>query len=136
MEQPQESLLALTTQIVTAHVANNEIETDELPGLIQEIYRTLQSIGGEPVRVSAAQPMRPRLVADDGAEMLVCQDCGMAMKMLKRHLLTVHGLTPDEYRRRWGLPDDTPMVTASYAQLRSSLAKQSGLGKRPWSRGR
>ena len=62
---------------------------------------------------------------------LVCMDCGLPMKMLKRHLITVHAMTPEEYRKKWNLPSDYPMVTSSYAALRSSLAKQSGLGKRP-----
>ena len=140
-------LISLTAQIVSAHVRHNTIQSDALPDLIRDIYATLLSLEGTSTAASddvpayahtlehehAAQPAARRapMVADDH---LVCLEDGLTMKMLKRHLITVHGLTPDQYRAKWGLPSDYPMVAANYARLRSSLAKESGLGLRPEAR--
>ena len=157
-----ETLLALTAQIVSAHVENNATSSKSLSGLIRDVYRALAAQVGAapaedeteaeedapPVRTalrgrppgsgSAAQSQRasatpPRTVFDDH---VVCLECGLHMKMLKRHLQTVHNQTPAQYRANWNLPGDHPMVARQYAALRSSLAKESGLGKRPASRGR
>ena len=140
MSEPANNLLAWVAQIVSAHVGSHPTDTAALPGLIREVYKTLAAIGGESAtlsstRVTAGAPARSarHSVASDH---LVCMECGLTMKMLKRHLITVHGLTPDDYRTKWNLPSDYPMVAANYAQLRSSLAKQSGLGRRPESLGK
>jgi predicted transcriptional regulator len=135
MDQTQEHLLSLAAKIVSAHVGNHETAMTALPSLIREVYRTLAEFGPELATMTPARTAN-RLVSASSRQaasqdLLTCRDCGLTMKMLKRHLITVHGLTPEEYRTKWGLPTDHPMVTSDYAKLRSTLAKQSGLGKRP-----
>jgi predicted transcriptional regulator len=123
-------LLALTAQIVSAHVSNNPIAPDELPGLIHEVYRTLAAVGKAPeeaVRPVPAVPVRQSVFDDH----IVCLEDGKKLKMLKRHLKAVYNLTPQQYRERWGLPADYPMVAPEYVRRRSSLARQNGLGTRP-----
>ncbi len=127
-EKPSPSeMLELTTEIVAAHVGNNPLPLADLPKLIQEVYRTLTSIGTEP-----AAPERPRpAVAVKRSvfpDYLVCLEDGKKLKMLKRHLKTAYNMTPEEYRERWGLPPDYPMVAPNYAKHRSHLAKKIGLG--------
>ncbi|HXV23386.1 MAG TPA: MucR family transcriptional regulator [Alphaproteobacteria bacterium] len=123
-------LLSLTTDIVSAHVANNTVPLAELPGLIQSVYRTLANIGpaiAEPVdRPVPAVQIRKSVTAD----YLVCLEDGKRLKMLKRHLKTAYNMTPEQYRERWGLPADYPMVAPNYAKQRSRLAKEIGLGTR------
>ncbi len=139
--ETHDRLIPLVAQIVSAYVGNNVTPTEALPHLIRDIHETLISIGAadhaaetetRPHVHSAPPPAAAtRSVA---ADHLVCLEDGLTMKMLKRHLITVHGLTPDQYRAKWGLPTDYPMVAANYAKLRSSLAKESGLGLRPEAR--
>ena len=103
MAEATDTVLGLTAQIVSAHVAKNAVEPDKLPDLIREVYRTLASIGEEPVesaKPKAAVPPTKSVFAD----YIVCLEDGKKMKMLKRHLMTDHKLTPDQYRARWGLP--------------------------------
>jgi predicted transcriptional regulator len=140
-------LLPLAAQIVSAHVEHNVTPAQSLPGLIREVYKALASVdrrdAPEPmeqptstVRMTSAPARRAtgrQTVFDDH---LVCMECGLHMKMLKRHLQTVHGMSPGEYRAKFQLTGDYPMVARQYATLRSNLAKESGLGKRPLSRGR
>lgn len=137
--EPHDRLLVLAAQIASAHVGNNNTTTEELPGLIKEIYETLASIGPSEPRIGHAAPAHnhghSHAAGQAGTDdFMVCLEDGLPMKMLKRHLLTVHELTPDQYRAKWGLPGDYPMVAANYAKLRSSLAKESGLGLRPEAR--
>lgn len=141
MEHPTADILTLAANIVSAHVEHNEISHNEVPRLIREVYATLVEVGKDrivPVAGhnvgSTTQARRGKAGGSD--EILTCVECGMKMKMLKRHLLTVHGMTPEDYRRKHNLPGDTPMVTSNYAELRSQLAKASGLGKRQSGRGR
>ncbi len=125
--------LKLTAQIVSAYVSNNPIDMDVLPPLIQDVYRTLTEIGKtptEPDRPTPAVPIRKSVFSDH----IVCLEDGKPLKMLKRHLKAVYNLSPEQYRERWGLPPDYPMVAPDYAALRSDLAKQIGLGTQ--SRGR
>ncbi len=131
-----DSLIGYTATIVTAHVSNHQISHLDVPRLIQVVYATLLEVA----RANPASAPSDRTTRRDGRsaptpDILTCLECGMRMKMLKRHLLTVHGLTPEEYRKKHGLPADAPMVTSNYAALRSQLAKASGLGKRPNRRG-
>jgi predicted transcriptional regulator len=123
-------VLGLTAQIVSAHVANNSVSPEALTTLIQEVYRTLANIGREPAPVDKPQPAVPvkRSVFTDH---IICLEDGKKQKMLKRHLKTAHNMTPDQYRERWGLPPEYPMVAPSYASHRSSLAKRIGLGTKP-----
>ncbi|CCG41566.1 MucR family transcriptional regulator [Magnetospirillum molischianum] len=128
-------LLALTTEIVSAHVGNNSVAIGELPHLIQEVYRTLSSVGTTPAvpeRPQPAVPVRKSVTPD----YIICLEDGKKLKMLKRHLKTAYNMTPEEYRERWGLPADYPMVAPNYAQHRSSLAKKIGLGTKPRTRKR
>ena len=123
-------LLALTTNIVSAHVANNSVALTDLPRLIREVHETLVSVGAgaprEQERPTPAIPIRRSVTP----EFIICLEDGKKLKMLKRHLKTAYNMTPEEYRERWGLPADYPMVAPNYAKQRSKLAKEIGLGTR------
>jgi predicted transcriptional regulator len=124
-------LLALTAQIVAAHLSNNSVPLQDLPGLIEQIHRTLAGLNGGP---SARRTEKPQPVVSIKKSVMpdyiVCLEDGKKLKMLKRHLKTAYGMTPEEYRERWGLPADYPMVAPNYAKQRSKLAKEIGLGTR------
>ena len=130
-EHPANSnVLGLTAQIVSAHVSNNPVPTDALPALIQQVYRSLSEVGSVPAEPDRPQPAVP-IKKSVFAEYIVCLEDGKKLKMLKRHLKTSYNMTPEQYRERWGLPPDYPMVAPKYAQHRSSLAKSIGLGTKP-----
>jgi predicted transcriptional regulator len=122
-------LLALTTDIVAAHVSNNQIPIADLPALLEQVYHSLSS-AAEPTPVQERPPPAVPIKKSVQPDYLVCLEDGKKLKMLKRYLKTAHGLTPEEYRQRWGLPIDYPMVAPNYARQRSTLAKQIGLGTR------
>ncbi|RIV89267.1 MucR family transcriptional regulator [Aurantiacibacter zhengii] len=125
-----EMLITLTADIVTAHVANNNVDGESLPKLIETVYGALSGLGNEEVveeRPEPAVSVRASVKNDH----LVCLEDGKKMKMLKRHLMTDHGMTPEEYRERWNLPADYPMVAPDYAEKRRELAKKIGLGRKP-----
>ena len=126
-----ETLITLTSDIVAAHVSNNNVDVEELPGLITQVYGALSGLGHdeepEEVRPDPAVSIRSSVKKDH----IVCLDCGKKMKMLKRHLNTEHGLSIDEYRARWNLGADYPMVAPDYAETRRTLAKKIGLGRKP-----
>lgn len=133
-DHPQQAdVLGLTAQIVSAHVSNNSVTPDALPALIQDVYRTLSGVGKEPAAPDKPQPAVPvkKSVFPDH---IVCLEDGKKLKMLKRHLKTAYNMTPEQYRERWGLAPDYPMVAPNYARHRSSLAKKIGLGTKPRSR--
>ena len=122
-------LLGLTAEIVSAHVSNNPVSVNDLPILIVEVHRTLASLGSAPAHVEIekkppAVPVKKSITPD----YLICLEDGRKLKMLKRHLQTSYGMTPDQYRDKWDLPPEYPMVAPNYAKHRSSLAKQIGLG--------
>lgn len=127
---PSNALLSLTTEIVAAHVSNNSVALSDLPVLIEQVYKSLSNVGLEPAvveeRPQPAIPVKKSVTPD----YIVCLEDGKKLKMLKRHLKTAYNMTPEEYRDRWGLPADYPMVAPNYARQRSSLAKQIGLGTR------
>ncbi len=126
-------VLALTAQVVSAHVSKNNVAPDALPALIQDVYRTLSTVGREPAQAdkpTPAVPVKKSIFPDH----IICLEDGKKLKMLKRHLKTSFNLTPDQYRERWGLPADYPMVAPDYASHRSSLAKKIGLGTKPRAR--
>ena len=131
-ETPSTELLGLTAEIVAAHVSNNPVALADLPNLIQEVYKTLASVGqpmvkSQPDRPQPAVPVKKSITP----EYLICLEDGKKLKMLKRHLQTSYNLTPEQYRERWGLGSDYPMVAPNYAKHRSSLAKKIGLGTKP-----
>jgi len=119
-------LLGLTSEIVAAHVANNSVAVGDLPKLIHDVHRALMSIddGQGADRPTPAVPIKKSITSD----YLICLEDGKKLKMLKRHLKTAYGMTPEQYRERWGLTADYPMVAPNYARHRSSLAKKIGLG--------
>ena len=121
-------LLALTSEIVSSHVSNNPVNQNDLGGLIESVFGTLESLAApkeEPVEELKPAVSIKRSVTD---EYIVCLEDGKKLKMLKRHLKTAYDMTPDEYRRKWSLPLDYPMVAPNYAKQRSALAKKIGLG--------
>lgn len=124
-----QNVLGLTAQIVAAHVSNNPVSPEALPALIQEVYKTLSGVGREPPVPERPQPAVPvkRSIFPD---YIVCLEDGKKLKMLKRHLKTAYNLSPEQYRDRWGLSADYPMVAPNYAQTRSALAKKIGLGRK------
>ena len=126
-------VLGLTAQIVAAHVSHNAVPADHLPSLIQDIYRTLSGMGREAPPPPVAEKQAPAVPIKKSVfpDYLVCLEDGKKLKMLKRHLSTAYDMTPEQYREKWGLPADYPMVAPSYAKHRSSLAKQIGLGTKP-----
>ncbi len=125
-----EMLITLTADIVTAQVANNNVDSGELPSLIQNVYGALSSLGEE-AQVEERPEPAVSIRASVKNDHVVCLEDGKKMKMLKRHLMTDHGMTPDEYRERWNLPADYPMVAPAYAEKRRELAKKIGLGRKP-----
>ena len=134
-EKPNLSeLLELTTEIVSAHVGNNTVALADLPQLIQDVYRSLDSVGAAPVqeRPQPAVPIKKSVFPDH----IICLEDGKKLKMLKRHLKTAYDMSPEDYRERWGLPSDYPMVAPNYAKHRSNLAKKIGLGTKPRKRRR
>ena len=130
-EQAESSdVLGLTAQIVSAHVSNNSIGAEALPSLIQDVYRTLAGVGKEQVLPDKQQPAVP-VKKSVFPDYIICLEDGKKLKMLKRHLKTSYNMTPEQYREKWQLPPDYPMVAPSYAKHRSSLAKKIGLGTKP-----
>jgi predicted transcriptional regulator len=122
------AILGLTAQIVSAHASNNELESGTLPIVIRAVYDALLRIGDEPAAPveppTPAVPIRKSVFPD----YIICLEDGKRLKMLKRHLATSYNMTPEQYRERWGLDASYPMVAPNYAERRSELAKQIGLG--------
>ena len=126
----KEELLALTSEIVSSYLSNNTLPAHEIPGVIDQVYKTLSSVekdgGLHADRPKPAVPIKKSVMPD----YIICLEDGKKLKMLKRHLKTAYDMSPEEYRERWGLPADYPMVAPEYAKKRSALAKDIGLGKR------
>ena len=127
-ESNSNELLALTTDIVASHVSNNTVAIGDLQQLIQQVYSALANVG----IATAAASLRPQpavpIKKSVSPDYIICLEDGKKLKMLKRHLKTRYNMSPEEYRERWGLPADYPMVAPRYAQQRSELAKKIGLG--------
>ncbi|MGE0659269.1 MAG: MucR family transcriptional regulator [Reyranellaceae bacterium] len=135
-DKSTDNLLNLTSQIVAAHLSKNSVPLNDVSELIQRVYATLQTLGGSgPSTVPTRDPAVP-VKKSVTADYIICLEDGTKHKMMKRYLKTAFDMTPDEYRKKWGLPADYPMVSPSYAKTRSQLAKKSGLGLRARSRGR
>src|SRR3954447_11786340 len=130
-DQVAANILNLTAQIVSAHVSKNQIGTDALSPLIRSVYRSLSTAGNIETAPAPAQTPAVPIKKSVFPDYIVCLEDGKKLKMLKRHLQTSYGLTPDAYRAKWSLPRDYPMVAPSYAATRSGLAKQIGLGRKP-----
>jgi predicted transcriptional regulator len=122
-------LLSMTTEIVASHVRNNTVAQGDIPELIRTVHAALSEVstGTTTERPNPAIAVRRSVTPD----YIVCLEDGKKLKMLKRHLKTAYDMTPEEYRERWGLPADYPMVAPNYARQRSALAKKIGLGRRP-----
>jgi predicted transcriptional regulator len=124
-------LLALTSEIVSSHVANNPVATSDLPDLIHSVYDKLSDLAGDDVEEPEELIPAVSIKKSVTPEYIVCLEDGKKLKMLKRHLMTAYGMTPDEYRSKWGLKADYPMVAPNYAAKRQELAKKIGLGRKP-----
>ena len=130
-DQPSKTeLLELTTEIVAAHAGNNTVSPDELSRMINDVYNTLATVGHSAAPSEKAKPAVP-VKKSVFPDYLVCLEDGRKLKMLKRHLNTAYGMSPEDYRIKWGLPADYPMVAPNYAKKRSTLAKKIGLGTKP-----
>lgn len=123
-------LLSMASDVVAAHVSNNQVEVSEVPNLIKQIYHSLSELSGHTPAVGRRRDPAVPIKKSIQDDYIVCLEDGKKLKMLKRHLKTAYNMTPDEYRDRWQLPKDYPMVAPNYANQRSSLAKKIGLGRK------
>ena len=135
MESPEvdmnETLITLTSDIVAAHVSNNSVAVEDVPALITNIYGALAALGQAAAAPAPTPEPAVSIRASIKPDYIVCLEDGKKLKMLKRHLMTHYNLTPDQYRARWGLAADYPMVSPNYAEKRRELAIKIGLGRKP-----
>lgn len=129
-----ETLITLTSEIVAAHVSNNSVSADEVASLISNVYSALSGLGQESAPEEPAPEPAVSIRASVKPDYLVCLEDGKKLKMLKRYLRTNYDMSPEEYRERWNLPADYPMVAPNYAETRRELAKKIGLGRKPGQR--
>jgi predicted transcriptional regulator len=127
-EVAEDTLLTLTADIVAAHVSNNSVAVNDLPHLIQNVHQALAGISGSGAGAEAKPEPKVSIRASVKPDFITCLECGKKQKMLKRHLMTNHEMTPVDYRQKWGLSSDYPMVAPNYAEQRRALAKSIGLG--------
>jgi predicted transcriptional regulator len=130
VESTDDTLLTLTADIVAAHVSNNSVAVNDLPNLIQNVHSALSGIAGSSAAVEPKPEPKVSIRASIKPDYIVCLEDGKKLKMLKRHLMTHYNMTPDQYRQKWGLASDYPMVAPNYAEQRRTLAKSIGLGTR------
>lgn len=126
-----EQLVQLTADIVAAHVANNSVAVGDVGNLVQHVYQALSGLdqpGADPEPVEKTPVVSVR--SSIKPEFIVCMECGAKQRMLKRHLMTAHGMTPDQYRTDYGLPREYPMVAPNYSEQRRALAHSIGLGRK------
>jgi predicted transcriptional regulator len=123
-----ETLITLTADIVSAHVSNNSVAVNDLPNLIANVHGALSGLGTSQVQEPAKPEPRVSIRSSVKPDYIVCLEDGKKLKMLKRHLMTHYQMTPDEYRQKWSLNADYPMVAPNYAEQRRALAKKIGLG--------
>lgn len=124
----EDMLLTLTADIVAAHVSNNSVAVNDLPNLIQNVHSALNGLSGKPAAPEARPDPKVPVRSSIKPDYIVCLEDGKKLKMLKRHLMTHYQMTPDQYRQKWGLSADYPMVAPNYAEQRRTLAKSIGLG--------
>jgi len=125
-----ETLITLASDIVSAHVSNNSVAVEDLPTLITNVYGALAGLGGTAPVVEEKPEPAVSIRASVKPDYIVCLEDGKKLKMLKRHLMTHYNMTPEDYRARWNLPADYPMVAPNYAEKRRELAKKIGLGRK------
>jgi predicted transcriptional regulator len=123
-----ETLITLTADIVSAHVSNNSVAVNDLPQLIQNVHGALSGLSGQSALPEARPEPKVSIRSSIKPDYIVCLEDGKKLKMLKRHLMTHYQMTPDDYRQKWGLNSDYPMVAPNYAEQRRTLAKKIGLG--------
>jgi predicted transcriptional regulator len=123
-----ETLITLTADIVSAHVSNNSVAVSDLPVLIKNVHSALSGLGDVAAEPEVKQEPAVSIRASVKPDYVVCLEDGKKLKMLKRHLMTHYQMTPDQYRAKWNLPADYPMVAPNYAEQRRALAKKIGLG--------
>ena len=128
INESTETLITLTADIVSAHVSNNSVAVSDLPQLIQNVHTALTGLGAKAEEPPARPEPKVSIRSSVKPDFIVCLEDGKKLKMLKRHLMTHYQMTPDEYRQKWGLNADYPMVAPNYAEQRRSLAKKIGLG--------
>jgi predicted transcriptional regulator len=129
-ENNQETLVTLTTDIVAAHVSNNSVAISDLPNLIHSVYAALSGAQASPEPEAAKQEPAVSIRTSVKPDYIICLEDGKKLKMLKRHLMTHYQMTPDDYRAKWNLAPDYPMVAPNYAEQRRTLAKKIGLGRK------
>lgn len=127
-DEMQETLITLTADIVAAHVSNNSVAVSDLPLLINNVHGALSGLGGPAPVVEVKQEPAVSIRSSIKPDFIVCLEDGKKLKMLKRHLMTHYQMTPDQYRAKWNLPAEYPMVAPNYAEQRRTLAKKIGLG--------
>lgn len=127
----RETLITLTSDIVAAHVSNNSVSVSDLPTLITNVYSALAGLDQPAPAEEPAPEPAVSIRASVKNDHIVCLEDGKKLKMLKRHLATRYNMTPEQYRTRWNLPADYPMVAPAYAEKRRELAKKIGLGRKP-----
>ena len=130
----RETLITLASDIVAAHVSNNSVSVSDLPTLITNVYTALANLDQPAPVVEVAPEPAVSIRSSIKNDHIVCLEDGKKLKMLKRHLATRYNMTPDQYRARWNLPADYPMVAPAYAEKRRELAKKIGLGRKPGAR--
>jgi predicted transcriptional regulator len=128
LENAEDMLLTLTADIVAAHVSNNSVAVNDLPNLIQNVHSALSGISGAGAAPEPKPEPKVSIRSSIKPDYIVCLEDGKKLKMLKRHLMTHYNMTPDQYRQKWGLSADYPMVAPNYAEQRRALAKSIGLG--------
>ena len=126
----QDDVLRMTTEVVAAYLANNSMPATQIPDVINTVYGSLSRLDGTAATARPRTPKAPVAIRKSiMPDYIVCLEDGKKLKMLKRHLRTVYGMTPEEYRAKWGLPSDYPMVAPNYSRQRSAFAKKIGLGR-------
>ena len=133
MDTPDNNdITSLTARIVAAYVSHHQLPVSELPRLIQSVRDSLQRLTAPAEEAPAKEELKPAVPIKKSVtpDYIICLEDGKKLKMLKRHLMSSYGITPDEYRAKWGLPADYPMVAPNYAKARSDLAVKLGLGRR------
>ena len=129
-DEPASNFIGLTAEIVSAYVSNNTVASGDIPALINQVHAALQRVSNGQAEPSS-EPLKPAvpIKRSINPDFIVCLEDGKKFKSLKRHLRTQYDMTPEQYREKWGLPPDYPMVAPNYAAARSQLAKQMGLGQ-------